>query len=103
MSAEKSSRNSGPLKAAACLVLAAGLAGCVDYTKTRDTITLGAGEAQAWNRVVQTADPWPPYVLNTNIPGDGQRTERVIRGYSTGAGGAASPTEGGGGASGGAQ
>jgi len=50
----------------------------------RDTVTLHAGEAQAWNRVVHVADPWPPYVMDTKIPGDGQRTSVVIQRYSTG-------------------
>ncbi|MCG7391500.1 hypothetical protein MHY87_01075 [Microvirga sp. ACRRW] len=56
----------------------------MDYMERRDTITLHAGEAQAWNSVVHTADPWPPYVMNTHIPGDGQRTARVMQRYSTG-------------------
>jgi hypothetical protein len=60
------------------------LGGCADYVERRDTITLAAGEAQSWNRVVHTADPWPPYVMNNNIPGDGQRTQAAIRRYSTG-------------------
>jgi hypothetical protein len=60
------------------------LAGCADYVKRRDTVTLAAGEAHSWNRVVHATDPWPPYVMNTNIHGDGKRTEAVIQRYSTG-------------------
>ncbi|QRM27639.1 hypothetical protein [Microvirga sp. VF16] len=60
------------------------LGGCVDYLEHRDTITLRAGDAQAWNKTVHTADPWPPYVMNNHIPGDGQRTAAVIQRYSTG-------------------
>jgi hypothetical protein len=74
------------LKAVLCAVLVAGLGGCVDYLKRSDTVTLSAGEAQAWNKVVHVADPWPPYVMNTHIPGDGQRTAGVIQRYSTGNG-----------------
>jgi hypothetical protein len=59
------------------------LGGCVDYLERRDTITLAAGDAQNWNKVVHTADPWPSYVMNNHIPGDGKRTAEVIRRYST--------------------
>ncbi len=61
-----------------------GMGGCADYLDRRDTVTLGAGDAQAWNRTVHAADPWPRYVMNTHIPGDGQRTAVVIQRYSTG-------------------
>jgi hypothetical protein len=60
------------------------LAGCVDYLEHRDTVTLRAGDAQAWNRTVHTADPWPPHAMNNDIMGDGPRTARVIQRYSTG-------------------
>jgi hypothetical protein len=74
------------LKVVLCAGLAAGLAGCVDYVKRSDTVSLSAGETQAWNKVVHIADPWPPYVMDTDIPGDGQRTAGVIQRYSTGNG-----------------
>ena len=73
-----------------CLVPVIGLGGCADYLDRRDTVTLGAGDAQAWNKTVQVDDPWPRYVMNTHIPGDGQRTAVVVRRYSTGDGGAGS-------------
>jgi hypothetical protein len=79
------------LWALACVVPVIGLGGCVDYLKHSDTVTFAAGDAQNWNKVVHTADPWPPYVTNTRIPGDGRRTATVIQRYSTGAG-AAAPT-----------
>lgn len=69
---------------ALALGLAGGLGGCADYLVGRDGVSLGAGDAVAWNRTVHVADPWPPYVMNTHIPGDGQRTAGVIRRYSTG-------------------
>lgn len=68
---------------ATCLTLMV-LGGCVDYTERRDTITLAAGDAQDWNKVVHTTDPWPPYAMNNHIPGDGKRTAQVIQRYSTG-------------------
>jgi hypothetical protein len=89
MSAKKSSSTNGWLTVPACLILAAGLGGCVDYVKRRDTVTFGAGDAQAWNKTVHTADPWPPYAMNNNIPGDGRRTAVVMQRYSTGNAGAA--------------
>ncbi len=93
-----SSRNSRTsLKVLAAAAAALGVAGCADYLNNHDTVTLRAGDAQQWNRVVQTTDPWPPYVKNTDIDGDGQRTAVGVRRYSTGTTPVAS---GGGGASG---
>jgi hypothetical protein len=81
--------NSRPWIAAAVSGLAlAGFSGCVDYTKRRDTLTLSAGEAQAWNRAVHVTDPWPPSSGNTHIDGDGQRVSRVIEAYRKGTGSA---------------
>jgi hypothetical protein len=84
MSSRKSSSNKIRLTLLALILPAVMLGGCADYVERRDTITLAAGEAQSWNRVVHATDPWPPYVMNTNIPGDGQRTQAAIRRYSTG-------------------
>src|SRR5690606_15862240 len=84
MPARKSSsieRRLGPLVLLGC---AAALAGCADYVKHRDTTTLSAGDSKAWNSVVHTVDPWPPYAGNTTIQGDGPRVARVIRRYSSG-------------------
>ena len=84
MSPKKSSRiRSWILPPTAFLMLMV-VGGCVDYIERRDTITLAAGDAQAWNKVVHTADPWPPYAMNTHISGDGQRTAQVIQRYGTG-------------------
>ena len=84
MPEKKSSSARRFLKATVCAVLAAGLGGCVDYLKRSDTVSLSAGETQAWNKVVHTTDPWPPYVMDTRISGDGRRTAAVIQRYSTG-------------------
>ncbi len=78
------------LKVSFCLTLVLGLGACADYLDRRDTVTLGAGDAQAWNRTIQAADPWPRYVMDTHIPGDGRRTAGVIQRYSTGNTGSAS-------------
>ncbi len=76
----------------------AGLTGCADYLNHHDTVTLRAGDSQRWNSVVQTTDPWPPYVKNTDINVDGQRAAVGIRRYSSGAGSSASGQESPGGA-----
>jgi hypothetical protein len=103
MSSRKSLKIRLWLQPPAAFLLLMALGGCVDYLERRDTITLAAGDAQNWNKVVHIADPWPPYAGNTNIPGDGQRTAGVIRRYSTGGGNVGSAgagvAEGAGGAS----
>ncbi|MGO4387008.1 hypothetical protein AB4Y85_05685 [Microvirga sp. 2YAF29] len=96
MPSKKSSSSNARFVLFATILPAVFLGGCADYVKRRDTITLAAGEAQSWNSVVHTADPWPPYVMNTHIHGDGQRTQAVIQRYSAGPagdqqGGAAAP------------
>jgi hypothetical protein len=67
-----------------CVALAGVLSGCVDYTKRQDTVTAAAGDAQDWNKTIHIADPWPPYVMNTQITGDGQRVAGVVQRYSAG-------------------
>ncbi len=69
---------------AIAVLFSASLGGCNDYLKRRDTITLSAGEAQSWNRAVHVTDPWPPYVVNTRIEGDGQRVSRAVERYREG-------------------
>ncbi|WP_201838750.1 hypothetical protein [Microvirga zambiensis] len=65
--------------------------GCIDYTKHRDSVTMEAGDAIAWNKVIHTADPWPPYAADTNLAADGQRTAAVIQRYVRGGSAAAAP------------
>jgi hypothetical protein len=86
MPPRKSLNRSFVFRAVVCLLPISVLGGCADYLERRDTVTLGAGDAQNWNKVVHTADPWPRYVMDTDIPGDGQRTAVVIQRYSTGPG-----------------
>lgn len=52
-----------------------------DALDRRDTLTEGAGDAQAANAVTQTLDPWPPYARNTDIKVDGKRAELGITRY----------------------
>ncbi len=103
-----SSRNSlVPIKILG-VVAAVGVAGCADYLNHHDTVTLRAGDAKNWNKAIQTRDPWPPYVKNTDINVDGQRATIGVRRYSTGTtplttgeGGSSGQGAGGGGADGG--
>ena len=67
-----------------CLIPALGGGGCVDYLKHSDRVTSAAGDAQDWNKVVHTADPWPPYAANTRITGDGRRVAKVAERYIAG-------------------
>jgi hypothetical protein len=70
------------LKPVVAAALLTGLSACADYLNRHDTVTFAAGDAQAWNKVVQTTDPWPRHARNLDIDGDGQRTAQVVRNYS---------------------
>lgn len=54
-----------------------------DYLQRSVTISLGAGNAKDANAAIHTIDPWPRYVGNTRILGDGRRAvdsmERMYR------------------------
>jgi hypothetical protein len=79
------------------------------YLRRQDGITRGPGNAKAVNTVTHMIDPWPRYVGNRRIPGDGSRMVGAVERYrnpgkgllptlehptsiKTGTGGAASPT-----------
>jgi hypothetical protein len=63
------------------------LGACTDYLKHSDTVTAAAGDAQAHNKVVHIADPWPRAAANTRIGGNGQRVDRITKQYIRGTGG----------------
>ena len=79
-------------KRQAVLFLALALGGCAanstgydpfeDYTQRRMTISAGAGDAAETNAVIDKIDPWPKYVYDTNIPGDGRRMADAEERYS---------------------
>ena len=48
------------------------------YLERSITITPGAGNAKDANAAIHTIDPWPPYVGNTRIPGDGRRAVNSV-------------------------
>jgi hypothetical protein len=45
------------------------------------TVTLSAGNAAKSNEAIQIIDPWPRYVYDTHIPGDGQRLAAAVDRY----------------------
>ena len=69
----------------AVLALAAPLLGaCTDmYLDRRDTVSFGAGDAVAVNKITQMIDPWPPYAGNRNLAFDGERMAAAAERYRT--------------------
>jgi hypothetical protein len=69
--------------------LAAAASGCTTvypnpatpYVQRTDTVTFGAGNAQAVNAAAQTIDPWPRYVGDRRIPGNGSRMVGAVERY----------------------
>ena len=67
---------------AAALVLGVGMTGCSDiYYDRRDTVSLGADDAIASNRVTHMVDPWPRESSNRNIAFNGQRMQAAVERY----------------------
>src|SRR5258707_22929 len=54
------------------------------YFQRSDKITLGAGDAKAVNAATHVIDPWPRYVGNRRIPGNGDRLSRAVERYRLG-------------------
>jgi hypothetical protein len=80
----------------AALCVLSGLAACspgdplddpfAHYNQRILTVAPTAGSAVAANEAIQTIDPWPRYVYNTRIPGDGARMTNAFEKYeNTGA------------------
>lgn len=51
------------------------------YLQRFDGIQPGAGEAKEVNAATHVIDPWPPYVGNRHIPGNGERMANAVRRY----------------------
>src|SRR5712691_9755491 len=51
------------------------------YIQRSDTITLGAGNAKDVNAAAHVIDPWPRYVGNRRIPGNGERLSGAVERY----------------------
>ena len=54
------------------------------YFQRSDKITLGAGNAKDVNAATHIIDPWPRYVGNRRIPGNGDRLSRAVQRYRQG-------------------
>jgi hypothetical protein len=54
------------------------------YFQRSDKITLGAGNAKEVNAATHVIDPWPRYVGNRRIPGNGDRLSRAVERYRQG-------------------
>ena len=51
------------------------------YIQRSDTVTLGAGNARDVNTATHVIDPWPRYVGNRRIPGNGERMSGAVERY----------------------
>ena len=76
------SRNNGLLVLALAATTLTGA--CTDmYLDRRDSVSFGAGDAVAVNKITQMIDPWPPYAGNRNIAFDGERMQAAAERYRT--------------------
>lgn len=90
MPARKSSSAKRRLVFGASLLPMLVLGACADYLNHNDTITSSAGDANAHNKVIHIADPWPRAAANSRIGGNGQRVDVVTKRYLSGTGGPSS-------------
>jgi hypothetical protein len=51
------------------------------YIQRSDTITLGAGNARDVNAATHMIDPWPPYVGDRRVFGNGERMSGAVERY----------------------
>jgi len=70
------------------VLVGTGLGSCYEddryrYLSHSDTITLGAGNANAVNAATQTIDPWPPESKENRIDMDGKRAHIAVKRYET--------------------
>ncbi|PSJ57644.1 hypothetical protein [Pseudaminobacter soli (ex Li et al. 2025)] len=71
------SRNSALIIVAAAAAL---LSGCADYLNHYDTVTLAAGDAQKYNMLLHTADPFNPAARDNHFTTSGRKVEAVLLG-----------------------
>jgi len=66
------------------IALGAALSGCSDlYFDRRESISFGAGDAPATNKVSQMIDPWPAAAADKNLTYNGERMARAQERYRT--------------------
>lgn len=69
---------------AAALVCGSLLAACSDiYYDRRDTVSFGAGDAVAVNRVTHAVDMWPETAGYRDIESNGQKMQSAVERYRT--------------------
>jgi hypothetical protein len=78
----------GVLLGSALAGVTVGTGACYDqdrylYLGHGDSVTLGAGDAVATNKVTHTIDPWPPHSRTTRIDLDGKRAAIAVERYET--------------------
>lgn len=71
------------LALAAAALAQPALAQNYDYQSRSDFISLSAGDAPAANIAIQTPTPWPAYVDDTAIPGQGPHAVNTIKIFNT--------------------
>jgi hypothetical protein len=64
-----------------CAALAWDQDPAAEYLQRSNKITLSAGNAKEVNAATHVIDPWPPYVGNRRIPGNGERMVSAIERY----------------------
>jgi hypothetical protein len=74
-------RTIGIMLMAAAVTFGIARAHADEYLQRTDTITMSAGNAPEVNSAIHTIDPWPPYVNNRRIPGNGARMTGAIQRY----------------------
>lgn len=79
---ERSSRAGGRILAG-LLLAALGAGGCNEYLDRRDTVTLGAGNANAVNKATQTINRWPRVAGEDRWLSDGERARLAAMRYRT--------------------
>ncbi len=70
------------------VLVGVGLSGCYEDDRYRylahgDSVTLGAGNANAVNAATMAIDPWPPESKDNRIDQDGKRAAIAVKRYET--------------------
>jgi hypothetical protein len=74
---------SNVMRVLALIGVLAALGGCSEYFDRRDTISFGAGDAVATDKVTHMVDPWPRDSANKDIGFNGEKMESAVQRYRT--------------------
>ena len=77
------SRNKGPALLALAATMLLGACTTDMYHDRRDSVSFGAGNAVAANKVTHMVDPWPARAGDRNIAFDGERMADAAERYRT--------------------